>query len=380
MKKKVAIIKSQVFKIGGLEKYSLELASAFSRRDCQVSLLSSGEPYQCEIEDNFEIINLRKLWGPSVLRIQQFYQACEKYLKENDFDIVFGLDRTATQSHYRAGNGVHAAYMEQKRPSQSLLKRCLSKINPLQHLILKIEKEIFENPGLRCLFCNSDMVKKQLLNYYNIDPQKIIRIHNGVEWKKWQDAFNSWQEDKEKMALEYGLSPHSHQFLFLGNDFRRKGLQYSLKALEKFKDENWQLSVIGKDKHMQFFKNLCEELKIKNRVKFFGSVTKPISFYQIADTLLIPSIYDPFANVTVEALAMGLNVVSSRQNGGSEVLNDENGWIVENIFEGEELKNCIGAALERKKTSFSANSIRSKTQSMDFSHKIEEMVDISLNS
>ncbi len=56
-------------------------------------------------------------------------------------------------------------------------------------------------------------------------------------------------------------------------------------------------------------------------------------FYQLADALAIPSFYDPFANVTVEALAMGLFVVSSRSNGGFEILDPSKGIIIENLSE-----------------------------------------------
>ena len=49
-------------------------------------------------------------------------------------------------------------------------------------------------------------------------------------------------------------------------------------------------------------------------------------FYQMADALVIPSFYDPFANVTVEALAMGLFVLSSKHNGGPEILTKKMAW------------------------------------------------------
>lgn len=377
MKKKVAIIKSQVFRVGGLEKYCFELAAAFARRDFEVCIISSGDLQACEQKD-LEIISLRKLYGPSVLRIQQFKTACDKYLEKHSFDIVFGLDRSTKQSHYRAGNGVHAAYLNYKKNSLSFFKQCFQSINPLHRLILKIEKETFENPSLRCLFCNSDMVKNELLHYYQIDPQKIFRIHNGVEWEKWKVPFEKWPEEKKRLATDFGLDPKQHQFLFLGNDFQRKGLSFSLQALAKFKNENWQLSVVGKDKRMAGFQKLCRQLKIEKRVKFFGCLRQPLAFYQIADTLLIPSIYDPFANVTVEALAMGLFVISSQQNGGSEVLDKENGYIIEDLFSEQKLYNAIESALKHKKTQESATKIRQRAKPFDFSVKIEEMLDKSL--
>ena len=65
---------------------------------------------------------------------------------------------------------------------------------------------------------------------------------------------------------------------------------------------------------------LAAKLNIQRRVTFFGPQKEIRPFYQFADALVIPSFYDPFANVTVEALAMGLFVVSSKSNGGHEIL------------------------------------------------------------
>ena len=51
--------------------------------------------------------------------------------------------------------------------------------------------------------------------------------------------------------------------------------------------------------------------------------------YAAADVFLLPTLYDPFANVTLEALAAGLPVITSAQNGASEIIEDDkNGFIL----------------------------------------------------
>ena len=84
-------------------------------------------------------------------------------------------------------------------------------------------------------------------------------------------------------------------FIFVGNDYKRKGLIPLLKALERIKDKDFHLSIIGKERNMNKYKHLAETLKIEKKVSFFGKRNDIINFYQIADTLIIPSFYDPFS-------------------------------------------------------------------------------------
>ncbi|HYL80565.1 MAG TPA: glycosyltransferase family 4 protein, partial [Candidatus Acidoferrum sp.] len=59
---------------------------------------------------------------------------------------------------------------------------------------------------------------------------------------------------------------------------------------------------------------------LAGRVTFVGPVPDPESYYAAADAMALPTFFDPFANVTLEAMASGLPVVTSRSNGASEIL------------------------------------------------------------
>ena len=61
-------------------------------------------------------------------------------------------------------------------------------------------------------------------------------------------------------------------------------------------------------------------LGIDSRVTMVGHVSNPVPFYAAADAFALPTFFDPFANATLEAMAAGLPVVTSGQNGAAEVL------------------------------------------------------------
>jgi UDP-glucose:(heptosyl)LPS alpha-1,3-glucosyltransferase len=66
-------------------------------------------------------------------------------------------------------------------------------------------------------------------------------------------------------------------------------------------------------------------------VKFIGEVEDLVPVYAAADIFVLPTIYDPFSNACLEALASGLPVITTRSNGFSEIMEDGvHGSIVDN--------------------------------------------------
>jgi UDP-glucose:(heptosyl)LPS alpha-1,3-glucosyltransferase len=377
--KNVVILKSNLSSIGGIEKYTLRTSQAFAEKGCRVTILTSGKGIK-NTPNNIEIISLCSPRNLSVYNIWRFNQLSDQWLKENPVDVVFGMDRNTYQTHYRAGDGVHAAYLNRRANDVSLFKKASFSINPLHNLILKIEREAYEHDELRCLFTNSEMVRKEVLKHFNICESKVTNIHNGVEWHEMEEDFNNWEEKLNENITTFSLNPNSFQFLFIGSGFRRKGLHIILKGLASLSKETWQLSVVGKDKESKKFQNLALSLGIGDKVKFFGPQENTTPFYQQADCLLIPSIYDPFANVTVEALAMGLFVVSSKGNGGHEVLLPNNGVVIEELDDQDSVLLSLKHALKQKKTRKRASFIRNSVKNLDFTYQLGKIVQKTLNT
>lgn len=336
-----------------MEKSAVRIVSAFQNRGDSVTVL----------DKSFSRF-------PSLIRLELYDRYVQRDLKIHSYDIVFGMERNRFQTHYRAGNGVHAAFLESRRHAEGEFKYLICKYNPLHRKILELEKTAFEHPSLQKLITNSDLVKSQILHYYNVDEAKIEVIHNGVEWKEMEIDFQSWMQERGSTLQKYSLDPNRYHFLFVGNGYRRKGLGQLLKALERLSGEEFHLTVIGKDKHQNQFEALTA--KIKDRVTFLGPQSQTIPFYQMADALVIPSFYDPFANVTLEALAMGLTVISSKSNGGSEILKD--GIVIPDLLDIDSIVECLKKALRSPKQFERAAAIRNSVKTYDYSHHLQTLV------
>lgn len=362
--KSVVLLKSRAKNKGGLEKYASRIANAFIEKGAKVTILSTGSSLP---DSEIPVFATKTIPWPAFLRMEQYDHFVKKWLETNRVDLVFGMDRNRHQTHFRAGNGVHAAYLKSRFQTDSFLKASFCYINPLHRKILELEKAAFENPLLQKLFTNSEMVKKQVLYYYNVDPKKIQVIHNGVEWQEMQNDFDSWQEKKEKH--------NPFHFLFIGNGYSRKGLDRLLFALSQMANEPFHLSVIGKENQIEKYKSITKRLGLKEKVTFYGPSHAIRHFYQIADCLVIPSFYDPFANVTIEALAMGIFVLSSKHNGGHEILNSENGSIIEDLLNPDSILASLKIAMQHRKTEKSAKLIRESVKDYDFSNQLKILMD-----
>jgi UDP-glucose:(heptosyl)LPS alpha-1,3-glucosyltransferase len=85
-------------------------------------------------------------------------------------------------------------------------------------------------------------------------------------------------------------------------------------------------------------------------VRFVGPVTDVTPWYHAADVLLLPTLYDPFANVCLEALASGLPVVTTAANGAAEALTTDTGVVVEDAQDVDAVARGVELVLSWRRT------------------------------
>lgn len=367
----VIIVKSRLSFSGGLEKTTLAIAEAFVSKGCRVTLLTTGKDYP-----RIEGVNIISLGNPprwSYLAIHFFHKACQKWLDTHEHDLIFGLDRTLNLSHYRAGNGAHKIFLERKKCSR--IKSWFAYINPKDRLILKMEKRIFENPNLKVLFTNSSMVRGELLKEYHIAPEKIKVVFNGINLKKFH-----WDATSKANALrKLALDPSKVQLLFIGNGYKRKGLTYLLKSLSILNEDSYELSIVGKEKYALKYKAYAKKLGLGSKVFFHGSCLDLMPFYQAADCFVFPTTYDPFAGVTLEALAMGLYVITSPYNGAKEVISPGCGEILDDLDHPTYFASRIKDFIHNKAFTLSKEGIRDSIKNFHSQKQLNKIVEYSLN-
>jgi len=159
------------------------------------------------------------------------------------------------------------------------------------------------------------MVKSEIIFTYKIAPDKISVIHNGVELKKF-----NYQNSFDKLSNEFSIKKDQKILLYVGSGFKRKGVKEFLQIISKLRNLDIKAFVIGKEKDIEYYQELSLKLKIDDRVIFTGPREDVDDFYTISDIFLLPTHYEPFSNVVLEAMGFENAVFTTKQNGASEVL------------------------------------------------------------
>jgi UDP-glucose:(heptosyl)LPS alpha-1,3-glucosyltransferase len=224
-------------------------------------------------------------------------------------DILMSLERVWDCHVYRAGDGVHRAWLNRRRKFEVPLQRFIRGLSQKHRNILQLEEALFANRGAGRVIVNSHMVKSEIVDLYHYPADKIDIVQNGVPLEK----FRFDPELREKSRTDLRLKPDQIALVFAGSGWERKGLLFAIEAMQLCRNRNMRLLVAGRGNQRSY--------KSK-RVQFLGEVPDLVRIYAAADIFILPTIYDPFSNACLEGLACGLPVITTRANGFSEIIED----------------------------------------------------------
>ncbi len=308
------VVKEHVESKGGLERYAVNLSRSFARKGVEVHVYAN----RWDEEEGLIFHYVPYTRWNSILKVITFPRNLKKHLSRASFDLVYGLTPFYPLDIYRVGEGLHTDVLRERFPNP--LRRFTRYLNPKHLLILRTERNLFKPENSRRIITNSKMVKKRLVERYEVAPERIRVIYNGCDQSRFNLASKVHRAD---IRLHHGISESEPLILFSGNDFKRKGLSHLLKALSVLKQKGTfvKLLVTGAGKAAPY-KKMATKLGIKGQVLFAGSVSDMERYYGAADIFVLPTLYDPFSNVCLEAMASGLPVITTTKNGASEIITE----------------------------------------------------------
>lgn len=330
---KIAFIKRNFSYHGGAERYLATLINQLKREGHDIHIFAN------KWEDDNEIV-FHKV---NIIPFSSFLKAYtfNNNLKINlyDFDSVISFERTTCQHIYRAGEGCHIRWLEIRSMIEPWYKNFSFKINPLHRYYLNIEKKIFEKTPL--IIANSNMVKNEIIQYYEVYEDKIKVIYNGVDIERFSSKNNG------ELRHKYNLPQNTFIILFVGSGFKRKGLDTLIKAITLIKEKDILLLIIGKGDEREY-KKLCRSLGIERKVLFLGIRKDIENFYALSNIFVLPTLYDPFSNASLEAMATGIPVITTKNNGVAELINNgKEGYVIQKPSDYEELAEKIEFAINK---------------------------------
>lgn len=311
----IALVRQRYTQDGGAERFVARALEAFQREDVRATLITR----EWQGGAGFDVLTCNPFHIGRTWRDWSFARAVCRTLKQHRFDLVQTHERIACCDLYRAGDGVHSEWLAQLQRVRGPLGRFGLRINPYHRYTRAAERRLFTAPTLRAVICNSRMVQQEIVDHFGTSREKLRIIYSGVDTAAYHpDLKHHRQAVRERLAIP-AAAP---LFLFVGSGFERKGVAAALAALALVPGDT-HLLIVGRDRHEGRYRRLARKLGVSERVQFAGSQPDVKPYYGAADALVLPTLYDPFPNVALEAMAAGLPVVTSTKSGAAEII--ENG-------------------------------------------------------
>jgi UDP-glucose:(heptosyl)LPS alpha-1,3-glucosyltransferase len=340
----ITIACKQFGRSGGAETFLLNFTRHLLARGHSVRVLTAQGDARME---GVEIGRLGLPLSVRALRDWRLARRSRAALAHERADVTFSDQKCLGADVVRPGGGVQRAYVRQRdRSYPTALGRVANRIHRAlslrERLRVRIDDELYAPPGPKCVIANSDMVRRNLVRYYPHLEDRIRVVYNGADLERFSPALRG--EHRARVRRETGVPDRALLCVFVGHDWRRKGLFPLIEALGILRrsalERDVYALVVGRG-HENAARIYAARHGAADCLRFAGDV-RPDACYGAADIAVLPSFFDPCANVTIEALACGLPVVTSIYNGAYEMLTPgENGFAARDPADAAELAGMI---------------------------------------
>ncbi len=312
---------------GGLARHVQKLSEALVERGDEVHVLTrGGEEAPSEDVAGVHVHRVREPTRPTDLgefvawveRMNSDMLAAGVELGDrHSFDLVHGhdwlvanaCDHLAKRFDVPLVTTIHAT--EYGRHQGHVEERVQSYIHGVERWIT--------NRSDRVIVCSTFM-REQIVDIFGVEEDKVEVIANGIDPEDLQPQD---EEELKRLRAEFA-EPDESLVLLVGRLVYEKGFQFALEALPEIIERlpKTRFIVAGSGTHEEELRRQAEELGLMEHGKFLGWIGDDVlhSLYRIADVCVVPSIYEPFGLVALEAMASSCPCIVADTGGLREVV------------------------------------------------------------
>ena len=310
---------------GGAERVITTLCNELDRsKFCPKLVLFKKEGYYLNhLKSDVEIIEL------NISRIRYSIFKIIPLIKKLKPEIVF------------TGWGEISAFLSPLIPFFSKTKFITRETNVVSKHVTRKEILFFYRfyTNFHQVIAQSDDMKKDLIESFKINPSKIIKINNPVD-------FEMINELKDEI-IEQDYNKSYKKIVSIGNLSQRKGFDLLLNVFQYLKNEPIKLTIFGDGRDKAELLQQKSDLQLEN-VSFFGKVNNPFPFVKQADLFILSSRYEGFPNVLLEAGACGTYSLANNCPGGiNEIIQQGINGEIYDINDAEGFANKIKEILDK---------------------------------
>jgi len=337
---KIAVLVRRFISTGGVERYAVEVTRRLARRH-DVHVFAQEWSFQGSPPISFHKIPKRPA-KPSWLN-QILFSYFTRKAVGNGFDIVHSHEKVVDFDVMTIHSPCFRSYISQeKSPLRKLLIKASVPFSPQKLGWLWLEKKQFTSDRKKIFVAVSEKVKKDVQTNYEIPDDRFRIAYPGVDMGMKKDIDGS--ADRNHLRSELGLDQDDFVVLFVGTEFKRKGLNALLLAVSMTPIPKMRLLVAGGGGgRMKEFKDLSKRLKLSERVTFLGLVENVEDLYAISDVYVLPTLSDPYGMAPMEAMLCGLPVAisSSEYCGAAEHIKNQEALIIENPQDPKQIADAL---------------------------------------
>jgi glycogen(starch) synthase len=316
---------------GGLARHVRKLAEALVRQGTTVDVLTRGVeagPHTAQPGvDELRGVTVHRVREPSWPRdLQRFVAwveqmnsdmlaAGEALMEEQAYDVVHGHDWLVAKASSALAENAGVPYVTTVHATEHGRHQGWVHEPPQSH-IHAVERWMTRRADA-VIVCSYYM-RGHVADIFDIDERRIVVIPNGIDPSELRPA-----ADLQSLRAEFA-APHEKLVLFVGRLVYEKGFQLALDALPGVVERvaNVRFLVAGSGTHEAELKQQAERLGLSKHGGFLGWIGDDVlhSLYRIADLCVVPSIYEPFGLVALEAMASGCPCIVADTGGLREVV------------------------------------------------------------
>ncbi|CCD92782.1 putative Glycosyltransferase, group 1 [Bradyrhizobium sp. ORS 375] len=316
----------EISNAGGVETVAIELARVFGRNGLSNVVLASAVAENLEQSIKVERVapwlariptrGLFRHIGRAIV-VPLFTLAATRALARHP-DAVIISHGDSLEGDMLIVHAVNAQSLAEKRAAGSW--RWL--LNPMHLWVALRDRLMIGGLRYRAFVAVSERVTSELQRIYHVPPSRIHVISNGIDLNR----FKRDERAGQAIRREFNIPAEARVLLFVGHEFSRKGLAHAVGALEKLGDDV-RLLVVGSDNPAPYRK-LAN--KARDRLIFAGARADMPALYAAADAFVLPTSYETFSLVCMEAMACALPVFATPVGGIEDYLHDGiNGFRIE---------------------------------------------------
>ena len=308
---------------GGAERYTIDLAAALVREGHEVWLLATSF---ADAAAGASCVQLDHRGATRAGRYDSFVASLNGHLDETSYDVVHAMLPVPRCDVYHPHAGLAAAAVAEGSRVSTLF-------NSRRSRFAQVERELLASNAPPVVLCLSEYVRANVRRYCAPGDARLPILFNAVDLSRFEPRVA--RRDDATIAA-----------LIVAQDFERKGLREAIEALARVHDRRLRLHVVGKQ-DTGAYERVASSRGVREQVIFHGPTRDARPHYATADFFVLPTKHDPCSLVVLEALAMGLPVISTRFNGACEIMTDGvHGYVLEDPNDVDVLAEAMRKMLD----------------------------------